>query len=49
MMRLLHRLFISGDVLDPDGPASLGGGAGGTARDEDGEPDGVVVCGASGP
>jgi hypothetical protein len=43
MMRLSHRLFRSGDVLDPDRSASLGGGAGGTTRKEDDKVSSMVV------
>jgi hypothetical protein len=46
MMRLPHGLYSSGGVPDPDGPASLGGGA---AREGVGEAGGVVVLNTSDP
>jgi hypothetical protein len=50
-MRLPHGFVRSGGVLDPDRPASLGGGAGagGAAREGVSEAGGMVVLAASGP
>jgi hypothetical protein len=50
-MRLSHELFRYGGVPDPDGSASLGGGAdaGGAMREGVGEANGVVDLGARVP
>jgi hypothetical protein len=44
---LSHKLLRSGDITDPDGPVSLGGGAGagGAAMEGVDEAGGVVVLG----
>jgi hypothetical protein len=51
IMRLPHELFRYGGIPDPDGSASLGGGAdaGGAMREGVGEADGVVDLGARVP
>jgi hypothetical protein len=50
-MRLPHRLFRSDGILDPDGPASLGGGADASSATREGvsEASDMVVLGTSGP
>jgi hypothetical protein len=51
MISLLRELLRFGDVPDPDGSASLGGGTGtgGPTREGVGEAGGMVFLGASGP